>query len=99
VFSEVGMPTIRSPPFTRSPSSFTAYAAVEPVPSPTRMPSFTSATACAAATAFSRSTSMDMREFLARRDRGVEGGEEAVVEVLDDRRRAGGAQTLRALAL
>ena len=49
VYSDVGMPTIRSPSLTRLPSASTASFAVEPVPSPTIIPLSTSPTAASAA--------------------------------------------------
>ncbi len=52
VASEVGTPTTLSPAATRSPSSSTKCLAVEPVPSPSCMPSRTSSRARAAACRF-----------------------------------------------
>src|SRR5262245_25051817 len=53
--AEVGMAAMRRPVAMRSARDSSAKAAVEPLPSPTTMPSFTSATARAAAARFIRS--------------------------------------------
>ena len=55
--SDVGMPVTCNPRATRSPSSDTAREAVVPLPSPTTMPSSTSATAASAAARFHCSNS------------------------------------------
>ena len=58
VRSEVGTPTTASPSATRRPRAATKASAVEPVPSPRRMPGFTSrASAASAASAFIRAAS------------------------------------------
>ena len=57
VRSDVGMPTKRKPWRCRRARASTANAAVEPVPSPTTMPSWTSSTAASAAARFSASRS------------------------------------------
>jgi hypothetical protein len=58
VVSEVGTATTSRPARTRSPSNSTKCLAVEPVPSPSRMPPFTISSARAAAARFCASTSM-----------------------------------------
>ena len=52
-FTEVGMPRMRSPFFTRSASSLMKNAAVDPVPRPTTCPSFTNCKLARAAASFS----------------------------------------------
>ena len=58
VASEVGTPITRNPPATFSPSSSTKCLAVEPVPSPSFMPSVTCSSARAAACRFNASMSI-----------------------------------------
>jgi len=52
VRSDVGVPMTLRPPRTRAASSSRNISAVEPVPSPSFMPSLTNSTALAAATRF-----------------------------------------------
>src|SRR5579859_7024273 len=53
--TDVGIPRIRSPFFTCSPSNLIKYAAVDPVPNPTTCPSLTYCKLARAAASFSES--------------------------------------------
>src|SRR4030042_1183345 len=82
---EVGMPTMSAPSLTRSPISLMAMLAVEPLPSPTTMPLFTSLTASRAAISFRSNASRSLRSPLepeVPRDKTAEFLDDIVVDPL-----------------
>ena len=64
VVSDVGIPIICKPCAARRPSASITNAAVDPVPSPTIIPSFTSAAAASAAARFCKSALMGFSKLL-----------------------------------